>query len=400
MCTLRAAPHRVGFFMGSVAMLASFAWWALLMVQRAQGVAPLSAIPPAWLHADLMLFGFLPLFMLGFINTAGPKWLGVDPPARPHWLGSTVLYGAGSLLVVGASRWPVLQALGDVLHVAGWAWAIAIWAGRIRRSASPDQRHARSVLLAFGLGGLALALQVAVSTHAVSARWASVVVSLGLWGFLLPVFLTVSHRMIPFFSSVVLQPYQPWRPFWLLYAWIGLSLTHGALAIAAGFTPYACSALPDLVWAGLLLYTSWRWQLRRSFKAPLLGMLHASFAWAGIAMLLFALQSAAAAAGVYIGGYAPLHALTLGYFCSMLLAFVTRVSLGHSGRPLMIGRLTACLYWLVHAVALARVSAEFVPAHASALFSIAAVTALGTLAVWAVRYVPMYVLPRPDGQAG
>lgn len=400
---LLAAPHRTGFFMGSVAMLASFAWWAWLMLQRANGHVVVSAFPAAWLHADLMLFGFLPLFMLGFINTAGPKWLGVDAPARQHWIGSTLVYALGSLLCVTASAVPALQSAGDALHVAGWIWAIAIWAGRIRQSQSNDQRHARVILLAFSFGLLAMLLQLLASLRLSPSATAALVqaaVNAGLWGFLLPVFLTVSHRMIPFFSSSVLQPYLAWRPFWLLYAWIGLSLLHGLLATLAWFTPHANTALPDVVFAALLLWTSYRWQITRSFRVPLLAMLHASFAWAGIALALFAVQATLMLFGVYSAGLAPLHALTIGFFCTMLLAFVTRVSLGHSGRPLAIGSLTWYLYWLVHAAAITRIASEFIPAHASTLFSIAAMLILGGFALWAGRYVPMYWRDRADGKPG
>ena len=44
-----------------------------------------------------------------------------------------------------------------------------------------------------------------------SLRWGNV---LGLNGFILPVFLTVAHRMVPFFAGNVVTEYQRWRPDW------------------------------------------------------------------------------------------------------------------------------------------------------------------------------------------
>ncbi|MBB5190171.1 uncharacterized protein involved in response to NO [Silvimonas terrae] len=401
--SLLAAPHRVGFFSGSLVLLAAMAWWAWVMVLRLTGVSLSSATPPAWLHADLMVFGFFPLFMLGFINTAGPKWLSVAAPAKAYWLGSIGLYASGSLLIALAGFIPPLHATGDALHLVAWAFAVWIWADRIRASAAADRRHAWLVLAAFVMALPALSCQLAASLYPagpLAALWVQSAIQIGIWAFLLPVFLIVSHRMVPFFSSSVLQPYVAWRPFWLLYAWLLLALAHAGLSLAGWFDSRINSSLTDLVFAALLLYASYRWSLRRSFKVPLLAMLHAAFLWAGIALALYTAQGLAAWAGLYTGGLAPLHALTIGFFCCTLLGFVTRVSLGHSGRPLAVAKVTWMLYWLMHAVVLARIAGEFFTHQATLWFSVAAVAGLFTIAAWGWRYVPMYWQPRADGQPG
>ncbi len=401
--SLLAAPHRVGFFSGSLVLLAAMAWWACIMVLRLLGVNMSSPIPPAWLHADLMMFGFFPLFMLGFINTAGPKWLNVAAPARVHWLGSIGLYALGSLLVAFAALIPPLHAAGDVLHVVAWAFAVWMWADRILASTAADRRHAWLVLVAFVMALPALLCQLAASLYPIgphTALWVHSAIQIGIWTFLLPVFLIVSHRMVPFFSASVLQPYVAWRPFWLLYAWLILALAHAGLSLAGWFDGRINSGITDLGFAALLLYASYRWSLCRSFKVPLLAMLHAAFLWAGIALVLYAAQGLAAWAGFYVGGLAPLHALTIGFFCCTLLGFVTRVSLGHSGRPLAVAKVTWVLYWMMHAVVLARIAGECFTHQATPWFSIAAVAGVLTLAAWAWRYVPMYWQPRADGQPG
>ena len=60
------------------------------------------------------------------------------------------------------------------------------------------------------------------------------------------------------------------------------------------------------------------------------------------AMALYAAQSAwFAATGDFVLGRAPAHALFIGFFGSLLVAMVTRVTQGHSGRPLVLGRVAA-----------------------------------------------------------
>ena len=90
----------------------------------------------------------------------------------------------------------------------------------------------------------------------------------------------------------------------------------------------------DLPLLAQTLYLSWHWQLRRSFEVRLLAVLHVAFAWTSIALALYAVQSLALLADVGILRFAPLHALTIGLFGSMVLGMASRVTLGHSGAEL------------------------------------------------------------------
>ena len=75
---------------------------------------------------------------------------------------------------------------------------------------------------------------------------------------------------------------------------------------------------------------------------PLLRVLFLGFAWLPIA---FALIRCAelwfAVSGEFVLGRAPAHALFIGFFGSLLVAMVTRVTQGHSGRPLVLGGVAA-----------------------------------------------------------
>ena len=58
------------------------------------------------------------------------------------------------------------------------------------------------------------------------------------------------------------------------------------------------------------------------------------------------------------------HALTMGVFATMILAVMTRASLGHTGRPLMVPRAIALAYVLLTAGTVLRVFGVAVfPAH-------------------------------------
>lgn len=390
------APHRVAFLPGMVFAITLLAGWSLEMSSRLiGGHLPLS-IPAMLAHGFLMLYGIFPFFMTGFILTAGPRWLNVDAPSRASYLAIPALMAAGMVLwLAGLALGPMLAVAGLLSYTLGFAGLVLTFGKLVATSPQADRRHAMAVELAFimGLAGLLAALYWLLSGDVTG--WA-VMRDLALWGFLLPVFLTVSHRMVPFFSSSVLTGYQAWRPNWLLYALLAGSISHGLLHIGGVTTLPA-----DLPLAALLAYTSWRWQLRASLRVRLLGMLHLAFAWLAIGFGLYTIQDGAALFGQAVLGLAPLHAITTGFFLTMMIAFVTRVSLGHSGRPLVASPGVWRLYLAAQWMALARVLADILPAGLTGmLYLLAAGGWLLTLLCWGKLFIPAYLKRREDGKPG
>ena len=96
----------------------------------------------------------------------------------------------------------------------------------------------------------------------------------------------------------------------------------------------------------------------------------------------------------------PLHALAVGYFATMTLAMASRVTLGHSGRPLVADRLTWLLALGLHAVATVRVLADLLPVGQPVLLALAGLGWLAVFIPWAVRLVPLYLTRRADGKPG
>lgn len=79
---LFAAPHRLAFAAGATVLALSALWWSAAMLARAGGHALPSGLPQTEAHGLVMVLGFMPLFFVGFLFTAGPRWLRV--PARVH----------------------------------------------------------------------------------------------------------------------------------------------------------------------------------------------------------------------------------------------------------------------------------------------------------------------------
>jgi uncharacterized protein involved in response to NO len=83
----------------------------------------------------------------------------------------------------------------------------------------------------------------------------------------------------------------------------------------------------------------------------------------------------------------------------MLVAMVTRVTQGHSGRPLEMGRIPWLTFCLLQVVALVRLYAEF-SADLPRWLVIAAFGWLLAFLPWVVRSAWIFLTPRVDGKPG
>jgi uncharacterized protein involved in response to NO len=405
---LLSAPHRLGFLAGALVLAASALWWALALAARHAGVALPWAVPPPVAHALLMSLGFMPLFIVGFLFTAGPRWLGLpDVPAAALRVPVALMLGGWLLALAGFHAAAPAAALGLAAAALGWSALVLRFAGLLRASRAPDPLHARLVAAAGAAG--ALALWAAAAALALGQPLAARTAALAaLWGFLVPTFAVVSHRMLPFFTASALPALDAWRPQWLLWTLVAVP---GLEAVVVLAEPHWWPLPPALRWAQaaveaaagvLLLWLAVRWGLVQSLKIRLLAMLHAGFAWLGVALVLAAVSHAlmAASGDTRSLGLAPLHALTMGYLGATLLAMATRVAAGHSGRPLAADDVAWALYWMLQTAALLRVAAALWPAAATPL-TLAAALAWALAAVgWAWRYGGWLGRPRVDGRPG
>jgi len=403
---LLSAPHRLGFFAAALVFALSALWWAVVLSTRAAGIALPWVVAPPIAHGLLMSAGFMPLFIIGFLFTAGPRWLGQPPVQARSLLAPVLLMLSGWPIALAGFHWVAgLAALGVAFVAAGWSAIALRFVRLLRASTVPDRTHAFAVAWASSIGALALwAIVFALASGEYSGVRA--ITQVLLWGWFAPTFATVSHRMIPFFTAAALPVLDAWRPNWLLWLQLGALAFAGAGMVAELFwwpLPAALRWVQAAVEAPvgvLLLWVSVRWGLVQSLRIRLLAMLYGGFVWLGLAMALLALSHALQALGHPGLGLAPLHALTMGYLGATLIAMTTRVAAGHSGRPLAADDLAWTLYWLLQAAALLRLTAALWGAVEMHLLLCAIGAWLMATVGWALRYGSWLGRPRIDGRPG
>jgi len=406
---LMTAPHRLAFWAGSMTLAASALWWGAVLLARAAGLAVPWAVSPGSAHALLMAFGSLPMFMAGFLFTAGPRWLGLGTvPARLLALPMALMGGGWAVALAGFHASAPLAGLGVAAAAVGFALVTGLFGLLVLESTVADRTHARLVLagcavmvVAQWAAAVLLVLGLDVATRAA--------VQAALWGGLVLVFVTVAHRMVPFFTEAALPALRAWQPRTLLAVLAALVLVQAPFAVAetlgGGRLPAALAALRaavELPGGALLLALSLRWGLRHSLRVRLLAMLHLGFAWLGVAFTLGGVSHAlmALSGGTLSLGLAPLHALTMGFLGSVLLALASRVARGHSGRPLQADNWTWLLFWAVQVAVAARVAAALWPQAGTPLTLLAAQFWLAAVGAWVLRHAPWFGQARVDGGAG
>jgi len=379
-----AALWRLGF-RPFYLLAAAFAALAVpLWMARYYGHLPqLPAVGLLW-HLHEMVFGMAVAVVIGFLYTAARNWTNLWTPRGTPLALLAALWLAGRVaMLASAAPW---AALIDSLFLPFAAWPL--W--RVMRQAG-NRRNYFLILL------LVLLATANLAHHAAALGWAA-------WSQLLPaqaaIFIialmeaVIGVRVLPMFtrngapgSTPAVRPRLD-KAGLLCTAATGIAWTFGL--------PVMLTAALAAV-AGVL--TLWRlagWQPQRTVKVPLLWILHLSYAWIGVGLLLLALATL---------GMTPVsaafHALTVGSMAGLIVGMMCRTSLGHTGRPLTAG---AAEVWMFAAIQLAAVARLVAALDTGLLRDGAMLLAAGAWTVafglFVIAYAGRLARPRIDKKDG
>lgn len=384
---LFAQGFRPFFLLAGLVALGVIAPWVAALHGAALPEGPLPL--PHW-HAHEMLAGFVGAAISGFLLTAVPNWTG-----RPGYGGAPLVLpvtlfvlarlalAPGSPVPVGPAATLALLPLPVLLLTVMPA---LIRAGRPRLFGPP------ALVLGFWTGDL---LMLGDAAGWFPGTWEAgehlmLNLALALVGL-------IGGRIVPSFTvnalrkqgrDATLRPV-PGVDAGAVAALLAVALTD---LVAEGT---ALAGVVAAVAAVLTVLRLSRWHGLATLDQPILWVLHLAYLFIPVALGLKALDLLTGA--FWESGW--LHVQAIGAIGLMILAVMTRATLGHTGRALRAPQAAVIGYVLLPLAALARAFGPLV-LPGSAGLALAGALWLAAFALFLWGFAPMLLAPRPDGKPG
>ena len=370
-------PFFLGAGLWAVAAIAIWLW------SLETGAMRIGALDPLAWHRHEMLFGFVGAAIAGFALTAVPNWTGRLPIAGWPLAALALWWVSARILPL------VLPDLPHALLALVDGGFYLFLSGLILREIVQAKNRNLPVAFVIGLFGVADLMDYASSAGLIASE-------LGYRaGIALAVTLVsiIGGRIVPSFTRNWMQreklggrlPVQPTR---FDLSVIIVSTAALALWMVEGSIRKAGAAI---LLAGILQVARLaRWRGWRALASPIVLVLHLGYVWVPIGLLLLG----ATGLGAPIPASAGVHALTVGALAGMILAVMTRVTLGHTGRELHAGLATRASYLALHLAVLARVVAPLVPAHYQSLMHLSGGLWIAAFTLFVFAYAPAMLRAR------
>lgn len=379
------------FFLGAsaYAVLVMALWLAWIGIHAANASLSWISIrgaPHIW-HAHEMVFGFGVAAVAGFLLTAVPNWTGAVPVSgRPLALLFSMWAAGRIAMLTSALVPPFVTAAADLAFVPFLALQVAH-----QLFVKPQGKNL--VFLA-----LLAVLFVANGTyHLAAAGVFALDPASGIRAGLLALVAMVSiigGRVVPSFTHNYLKRSAADTRLPVRHDW----LDRISLVSVMAFVIAASLQLPDLVTGTLALVAALAngvrlalWQGLATLGAPIVVVLHVGYAWLVIGLAMWALADLS---GIF-SEVGALHALATGGIGTMVLAVMSRASLGHTGRPLVASRPIVAAYILVSLAAVLRAFAPtLMPQAYNEIMLLAGLAWLAAFATFTVVYFPILTAAR------
>ncbi len=382
---LLAYPFRIFFVLtGLYGALVLLPWPMFLLLDWP---LPGGALALHW-HAHELLFGMVPAAIAGFLLTAMANWTGTRPPQGATLGLLVLLWLAGRLAFWGSALLPPLLVL--VLDMP-FLLALALYAGTVLLRAGNKRNYPLVlVLLMLASANLLLHLQFIGLTQSAALGELLAITLLTL------LMVIIAGRITPNFSANWLRqrganPAQirQWPTLDLLaissiVLMLVVDLLLPVASAAAALLAAASNGARLLGWRG--------WQVR---SEPLLWILHLGYAWIVLGLLLKALTPLTG-----LNPFLWMHAIGAGAAGTLILGVMTRVAMGHTGRPLQLVRGGQWIYYSVLAAATLRLATALNWLPYGAGLTLSALFWSLAFGLFLVRYFFILSQPRADGRPG
>lgn len=391
------------FMAAALLAVLAIAGWLLLL---AGGINWYQPYPMTLWHSHEMLFGFAGAVICGFLLTAGQNWTNVPGPTgwpllviMGCWLMARIALLLPLPVLVGLNnRWLLTPSLLFASLASTAYWLLVIF--YFSRMVLPSRNRRNYIFIA--LLSLLMLADLCMLTLSSQLAWYQLATVASAALLLMTVVITIiAGRVLPFFTARGLQIPQQKTPTWLDHSLLSLSLL--AVPIYLSQQWWSWHQYSGWIFAILAVGHGSRsalWYRQGIWRVPLLWSLHLSYAALALG---FALLSASYWQ-TNISQKDALHLLTIGAMAGLILSMMSRVSLGHTGRPLQPNPMMSLAFGLLICSALVRALAgillQLLPSTWHWPWLSSGVLWIIAFAVFCRCYWPVLSKPRIDGLRG
>ncbi|MBU2678196.1 MAG: NnrS family protein, partial [Gammaproteobacteria bacterium] len=347
-------------------------------------------VPQFW-HGHEMIFGFFTAAIAGFLLTAVPSWTGRSGFAGIPLMLLTLAWLSGRIAfaMAGVLPWSVIVAV----ELAFLPALMVVLGPSLLRTIS------RNTPLLFVL--FILWIADAVFLFGVWKGDAIMVTAAlrGGLGIVLVLVTVIGGRIVPAFTGNALKArglaVNMRNNRVVEYLVIPAMLAYAISDVVDPFGRY--TAVIAALAASLQLWRLSRWHGLKTGTQPIVWILHVAYLWLPVGLFLKAIYVFTGAAWAVHW----LHALGAGAAATMILAVMTRASLGHTGRALVVPKAIAVAYGLLVASVAVRVfGSSILPLGYRTTIVVAGALWLVSFGIYVLVYMPILLGPRADGRPG
>lgn len=339
----------------------------------------------AW-HAHEMLFGYTVAVIAGFLLTAAGNWTGIKMINgwRLALLSIVFILGRIAPFIPELPYWLIVAL--DLSFIPLVALLIAIPVIKVKQWSN------------FVFVPLLLAMAAAnltVHLSALNLIDTSIVTGSRAMLYLIVLLIVVmGGRVIPFFTergvTGVTTKKWPWIE---TLSPISILLLMLADVVFKSNALIGYAALFSFIVHSIRLFG---WYSNKIWYVPLVWVLQIAYAWFIIGFSLKALTLFDLSSVMY-----SYHAFTVGGIGIMTLGMMARVSLGHTGREMVLNNWMVLAFILINVAAVFRVIIPiFMPEQYLQLVQVAGWLWVAAFIIYLVIYTPMWLAPRVDGRPG
>lgn len=344
--------------------------------------------PVLW-HAHEMIYGFTVAIIAGFLLTAVANWTGSTPVRRMNLAFLCVIWMAGRTTFWWPYAVPAALAFIDLSFLPFLVVSLTI---PLIRSKNRHNFIFPGILVLLFLGNLHMHLAAAGIVNG-DPRNITYVLTL----IVMSIISIIGSRIIPSFTVAGLR-----MRGMVLYQTVQTKTDIAALlmllASAASVIINGLESFLTVIFAmGAGLLHLWRmgfWHTLKTGGEPMLWILHVGHLWLVAGLLALGLHGF----GLIAHASLALHMLTVGCIGSMAIGMMSRVALGHTGRPIVATAPVTLSFWMIQAAAFIRCLGILIQDENYNLW-IAGAGILWSLAftLYLVVYTPMLLGPRSNG---